>query len=552
MPIRFSRVTRDLSSVPTTENPSLNRARLLIAGLVVSVGLTGCRGEMESLTPPIPQTALAIASSTLITPISTAPLPSSTPVPTESAVALPFAEPRASTHRFMFIYSTDTTQSVYLYDHELAEAVAIYELSPEISLHRQEEPDVAPSIARRLEPLPAGLPPEWMKLSSDGTALVTLQPAVGGLPNYVHQIDLLSGEILSIRILENYEWTFPTVAGRTPELGPPGAGEELLPENASEVVQDISWAPDGSGFSFVLRTRTSDAFEFDRFQLYYVARDSHEVLALGSAAPGSSVGQDPSWSPNGQMISYLGELETAGIWIVDLQRADQARRIVEGYIQPFYEWSADGRRILFEDILSSPGGEPIWALFEVDPIGGETQELLRVVQQSDERVSLVPRGSLPIGGGLLIREPHSVTKDPGGQDPKYEYSAERSKTYLLGASGIQELGLLADEFRPSFAISPTDDWIVLSLEGTGTCLIMTVPAEEVVYGPDQQLCSVGTWSLDGHLLLGRNDDEDFIIFDLDTQQLTVVAPELDGSKALFYGWVPDPSVYDEVVARMAP
>jgi len=54
------------------------------------------------------------------------------------------------------------------------------------------------------------------------------------------------------------------------------------------------------------------------------------------------------------------------------------------------------------------------------------------------------------------------------------------------------------------------------------------------------------------VLPGRNDEEDFIIFDLDTQQLTVVAPELDGSKALFFGWVPDPSVYDEVVARLGP
>ncbi|MFV2043729.1 MAG: hypothetical protein ACC700_10915, partial [Anaerolineales bacterium] len=229
-----------------------------------------------------------------------------------------------------------------------------------------------------------------------------------------------------------------------------------------------------------------------------------------------------------------------------------AARLTERYFDPFYSWTTYGRFILIEDTFETSSGEMAVGLLQVDVTDGMIRELLRVIPADDEEVSLVARRELPHSGGLIVREIHRVADDPTSNDPEFEYDPSRSKTHYIWEGGIVELGLLAEEARPLFSISPTDDWIALSLEGTEACLILSVPNEEIVFGPDARLCSVATWSTDGHLLLGRNDELDFIVFDLDTMELNVVAPELDGSKVRFLGWVPDPSVYDEIVESQLP
>ncbi len=522
----------------------------LAVGLLLSLALLGCTpssGPGSDSTQELPTAASPTEAVTAQTDTST---PSPTLTPTR--VPLPFSKPRSANQRFLFLYTTDTEQTIYLYDHSKGDSIPAYVLPPDISLYQQEEPPVDPSIASLLEPFPKGLPSSWTRLSPDRTTLVTLQPALGGLPNYLHQIDLVTGEILSIPILVDYQWTFPTVAGRTPELGPPKPGGDFIPENASDVVQNITWAPNGRGFLFVLRTPVFELFQFDRFQIYYVARGSDRVLPLAADAPGEVVGQYPKWSPDGRYVSYFGDLHTAGIWVIELDKPDEARQLVEGYFDQFYYWSKDSRSVIYEDSFENSAGETAVGLFQVSVMDGSIQEIIQLVPMSDEKVNLSLRSETPVQPGMLIFESHRVTLDAAAQDPDYEYSPERSKYYFVSGSSIFELSLLDMAGDAILVASPADQWARVRFENNEICLILTIPGEEIIYGPDEDLCNVGTWSTDGHLLLGRNDELDFIIFDLDTMELNVVAPELDGSKVRFLGWVPDPSVYDEIVESQLP
>jgi len=529
---------------------SPGRSGLTILSLSALVLLAGCRPVGPPAGSSTRSPSPAFATETQL-PSAEATPGRSTPSPTAPSPP-PFSEARSQSHRFLFVYTDDASQSVYLYDLELDEAFRVITLPPEISLHEQQEPDIAPSIARLLKPFPAGLPPSWMKISPDGTILLTLQPAVGGLPNYLHQIDLLTGIDLSIRILEDYQWTIDTVPGRTPELGPPGSGEEILDENASQVLRRMTWAPDGSGFSFVLRKSTSDALDFDRFQIYFVPSNSQQVLSLASEAAGESVGEDFQWSPDGAYIAYLGDLRNLGIWLIEMDQPEGARKLTNGFANRDYLWARDSQSIFYEEGFLTTGDQLGSALYRAELNTGETQELLRVAPEVDERVELIPAIQTPRGFGLLVLESHSVAVDASTSTPEYAYSESRSKIHYVGEDSSRELELFGKPGAAFLSVSPVDDWARVRIDENEHCLILTLPMEELVYGPYERLCATGTWSPDGHLLLGRNDEEDFIIFDLDTQQLTVVAPELDGIKALFYGWIPDPSVYDELVARRAP
>ena len=451
--------------------------------------------------------------------------------------------------------TTQTEQTIYLYDHSLGKAIPIYTLPPEISLYKQEEPRIDPSLVDLYEPLPVGLPSRWMELSPDKTILVTLQPALGGLPNYIHQIDLLTGDVFTTTILEDYKWTIPTVPSRMPKVEPPEPGGNTLPENAGDVFWHFDWAPDGSGFAFTLRMPALGLADADLYQLWYVQRGADEVTAIGSKAAGTSVGQGATWSPSGRHISYQGDLQTYGTWVIDLESPDTARKLTSDYVPPelSLQWSKDSTSIFYESSSRMSSGERVKSLLQVDIDQAQVRELLRVLVSEGEEVALAIIGQTPIQGGLVVDEIHLLPDDANSPDPLFViYDPSRSRTYHIVSGVATRLSLLDRKEPPFFSISPADDWMSLEFENTDLCVILGLPDEEIIYGPDERLCDVGTWSPDGHLLMGRNEDEDFIVFDLDTLELSTVAPELDGTKTTFLGWLSDPSIFDELLARLAP
>ncbi|MFV2043733.1 MAG: TolB family protein [Anaerolineales bacterium] len=476
-------------------------------------------------------------------------MPTQQPTPTR----LPFSKPRQESHRILLTHISESEQTVWVYDYELNQVVPLTTLPADISLYVQEEPEIDPDLAHLYEPLPNGLPFRWLAPSPDGTMLATLQPALGGMANYIHQIDLLSGEILSIQIMDGYEWTIPIVPGRTPTLGPPVPRADAILENASDVFWGFDWAPDSSGFTFTIRTPVFELFEPDRYQFYYVERGSTEVLPWGSSAPGTTVGEFPLWSPDGSMVAYLGDLHTFGIWVVQSDDPTGATQLTDKYVRDLdFRWSDDGKGIYYERAFTNANGDPEIGLFRVDVTTGDIEEIYSVIKQIDEEISFGFGNQTPDGDTLIISEVHRVAVDPLSSDPEFEYDPARSKMIYIKDGEITELGIYAEEARPLFSRSPTENWINLKLEPTETCMILSLPEEEIILGPDSSLCKVGSWSPDGHLLSGVTEDGEYLVFDLDTKELVVLPIELDPEGIQYFRWIQEPSVYDEIVEAQAP
>jgi hypothetical protein len=111
-------------------------------------------------------------------------------------------------------------------------------------------------------------------------------------------------------------------------------------------------------------------------------------------------------------------------------------------------------------------------------------------------------------------------------------------------------------YAPSVTISPNDKLVVLLYGDPCTdnfpdndiasnvsfpFQIISIQQREVVFIPPPGECiALPTWSPDGHLIAGHSGD-DIVIWDLDSGESTIVAPEFEG-RNIFLGWDPDPQV----------
>ena len=244
--------------------------------------------------------------------------PTPIPSPTSTPTPVLFPIPRDEIHSLIFSNSTETEQTIYSYDYEMGTFSEIFLLPTDMSLYQGGRS--------------VGLPPSFMFLSPDAMSLITLQYGTIESPqNYLHQIDLLADEVLTIKLFENGEWTIPIVPGRRPGQEDEDAG---LQNDISIIglFNSLVWAPDSSGFVFTLGEAVVTMSESDLYhhngQFYYVQRGSTIVTPLAVEAPGNDIGFEAAWSPRGNYITYYSETGPDAVWIIDMENSSTALPII--------------------------------------------------------------------------------------------------------------------------------------------------------------------------------------------------------------------------------
>jgi len=150
----------------------------------------------------------------------------------------------------------------------------------------------------------------WAPNGADLAFVATLDTASGG-PDFAHLfvVDSAGAEIRRLTDLPDQVWGEP------------------------------SWSPDGAAL----------AFATSALEIWTISRDGTEARQLTSATPAARA---PQWSPGGEWIAFVGEDEAARIGLFRTRAADVDRELLaETTVLPRYapRYSADGRRILFED-----------------------------------------------------------------------------------------------------------------------------------------------------------------------------------------------------------
>ncbi len=385
-------------------------------------------------------------------------------------------------------------------------------------------------VERSLQP---GLREQWMFLSPDGRTLAAFQPALGGHANFLHQIDLTTGDVASIKLLEDYRLTIPIVPSREPKWHVP-PGYDVM-RSIADLFPGLIWRPGSSGFAFTLGYQSS-VLGPDPEQLYYVDAFDTAVLPLASRAPGIDIGHRAEWSPDGQVISYQRSPFFEGTWLIEMATPDTAFRLLEEAVD--LKWSDDSTRVYFED-ASFDAEPPVAIAREFQVWTRESRDLYSVEFSANELVLLKVVGLSE--GSLVVYEAHAVADDPTQQFPNYIDDPARSRLVLVH---LQTLATRSFQFHivPNvFLLSPDGSLLLARSEDRKLGMVIDLAAGDVIHGPSEDLFYARDWSPDSHLLAMRRDDEIFF-FDVTTGLTTPIAPEFEGEK-IFLGWVPDPSIY---------
>ncbi len=488
-------------------------SRSVAGALFLLMVVVSCKPAAGTARP----TTATLSESPSPTASASAPVePTPVSTPTSAPPPLPFGQPRSPSHRLLFTVTTASDETLYAYDVEGGKSTALITLPPQIRDHR------------------------WVTWAPDRSALLTLEPAEGGLPNYIHQFDVATGEFTSIKILDQYEWTIPLVPGRIPRIEAPSQSDRDLDDVSDVFRWGFEWAPDSSGFVFVLGA--TDLEEPEPTQIYYVKRGETEVIPIGAKAKAITVGEDPSWSPDGRYVLYLGDplADVFGMWVIDLLDPDVPMQVIDFLPDGFPVWAGDSRSFYMQDESVTAEGETAHSLLEIVIPSGERRELLRVVTADEEQVWLVlGRASLD-GKWLLVSEGHWIREDPANPASGYVYDPRNSPFHYLNLESGEDLELLKGENISWFSKSRANEWLFLQDDDRGVCTILRLPDLEPMIEPTAELCDTTGWSPDGHLLYGLVDFEvdsegPVVIFDLDTRERIIVGDVPEGD-ITFLGW----------------
>ncbi|MFV2044888.1 MAG: hypothetical protein ACC700_16840 [Anaerolineales bacterium] len=470
--------------------------------------------------------------------------PSSTPdaAPTSRPTLTPEGEGAVVVDPFLISISTETNQTIYLWQAESGQFLPLRELPPQMSLHQQEV-TILDNQGQMVErTIPAGLHLRLMYLSPDARTLALLQPALGGRPNYLHQMDLTSGEIVSIKLLEDFQLTIPGLPARAPiwQGGPPRY--EVL-RSVEDIFQNLVWRPDSSGFAFTIGVPISIIGD-DPQQLYFVERGSEEVLLLGADAPGIDIGHRAQWSPDGRYISCQRPSDLYGSWMIDMEEPRSAVRVAPRFTA--IVWSADGASYFFEDYQVE--GDQLTALLQrSDPETNSPSTILSLWGRPDELIRYMPIGQSSISGRLIVSEQHKTAVDPEAELRIYEFDPATSRLLVLDLDTGETTTSLDGMGPYDFSPAPSNDVLLVKDRKSEEAFNLDTSTGSITHGPSAELYRLAAWSPDSRFLAGTSETQ-VLIFDLETGELLQLSVGVRG-EIVFLGWVPDQSVFDEVLAN---
>jgi hypothetical protein len=453
------------------------------------------------------------------------PSPTGTATPTLKPTPTPisFSQPQDERHRLIFANTTEEDQTIYGYDYETGELLPLFVFPPEMSLHQQ--PEVwGPGQSSELVPLsrPKGIQWDWMFFSPDGRTLATLQPAFGGYPNYLHQIDLLTKEVVSLKLMENYEWAIPVVPGRRPHLFY-GIREGYEPAiTILGMFHQFVWSPGSESFVFTIGNDLDPPS-----QLYYGRRMSPDVHPIAVNSPGLDIGLWPQWSPDGKYIVYIRDTSGNGIWLVDIKSPETSIQIWEGQNVGLMLWSKDSGVLFFSVTDRASNGRGVALLYALEIKTEQATNLLRIEFSADEDIVLYPQAEVMNGQGLIIAEYH-FSED--GRLP--------GRSLYLSLETGRITPIVENEEIPQIDVSPSGLRALATSGEPCKGAIIELSSVEKIFEPQAELCMGGYWSPDGRLVAGFPHDIGRI-FDLETGELTYMAQDLEGTKYPL-GWMEMP------------
>ena len=507
------------------------------AFVLLLVACNGAALPTPSATPPLVRTDTPRPSSTLTS--------TSTPTPTQTAPPSPtvedFRRPADPQHALLLAVNAELEQSIFFVELEADLVRHLYTLPSNISLHGESGNASGAS-------LPRGLPEGLMFLSPDGSTLVTLQPAFGGLPNFLHQIDLLTGDVTSLVLLQNYQLTLPSGPYRSLELISPDGN--LQNATVASMFYGLAWAPDSQGFGFILGTLMD--FGVLPQQLYHVAKGSTRAAALASSVPGRTSGYRGEWSPEGRYIAFAVPAvpDPTTIWLIDLEQSGSVTQLATTLDTPTrILWAADLSAIYFQDELPRVTEPDRQRILRMSIADGQTEIVYEVEQADDESIEFHFGGVETPTDTLFVYEVHHVEGVDQPGPGIIDVDPSRSLWLSIDLETGRNLTYQTDEAVQSFRSSPATAYVWAYL-AYRKCAILLVPPGTLSYGTDAELCDLRYWSPDGRLLAGTSGDSAHV-FDPSTDQSAPIAPMLEGEK-IFLGWIPDPSIFDAVLSSPSP
>lgn len=548
----------DLLGLRAVHSISLGAWRMLSLSVLVLLG-AACTSPSEA-TPGAP-TQASPRSAPLLQPSGTL---AATPAPAASEVrelapistleplhtSSPAPEPAAAEHALLFTANQESSQSVFLYQLETDTVTEVYTLPASVSLHDRAQVEIHPFGTSAIESFPPGLPEGWMFLSPDGIGLVTLQPAYGGRPNYLHQIDLMSGRITSTLIFENYRLALPASADRRPNAEPLDEGLEPL-VNVAYLFYGLAWQPSGAGLGFILGTAAQVGVVPQ--QIYYNARGRTTATPLGLQVPGSTSGYAAEWSPDGRYLAYvvLDALPNpATIWLIDLQHAEAPLQLG---MSPFAPrrllWTKDSSALLFQDSLPRVVNPDLERLVRLSRSDGRMEVLLEVEEAEGETVEFHLGATDFAGDPLIIYESHRVAGADRARPGRLADDFTRSRILVIDLPTGEIESFPSPMRAEAIRISPDgrQAWV---FQDPQHCAVISLPAGAVIAEPEPLICRAPVWSPDGYYLAGGSEGG-VLIFDPARDRYWTVGDYITGEK-VFLGWVADPGAFDELISTASP
>jgi len=500
--------------------------------------LAGCYSASTSTAtgPGSPQALTSTGPPSLATPASTRTPSLQAATPSATLVQAPIL--RDSEHYFVFSSSTDQEQTIFLFHYESNE------IAPILSLPRSMRHQSADGVE-------TGLSWDEMYLSPDGEVLVTLQRKTLDDPtDYIHQVNLASGVIVSVPLHAGAAWLIPILPGREPGAEALADGLRSGDDSVVDLIDRITWAPDSRGFVLTLGEDVSilgpgGAQHFNG-QLYYVARGNSEIQPLAVDAPGNDIGFGASWSPNGRYVAYRREALLSSIWLIDTVTPNTAAQIAEHVVINQWGWLPDDKGLIYSADYST--------VVKVDLATLERTPLRTFEQQLGEYFLFDLAGQTS-GSGYVILERREQDRQ---LDPTFE------KLIYVDITSGDVLTVFEGKPISTAVVLPGSDEVWVTADDPRQGWIAQLPSGQIIAGPSSLLYpptseeleilpgveNVGSEakehsrSPDLNLIAGYRG-EDLVVWDVLTGDSIAVASEPPGQK-VFLGWVPDPGVFETV------